>query len=334
MMYIGVDVHSSNCNFSVMDKNGVEIDSAIVETNGRLLIDYIRSIEGPKKLVFEECELSQWLHDILANEVDDLIMSNPVANREYKRAKTDKIDARRLAKLLRGGFITPVYHDGSSRERFRSLMSGYQDVIEEAVRLKNRYKSLHRKNGTRKVGKSVYGDENLLEDFDRSDYKFIGTSIFSILEKLEEERQKYVEEILRVSKGFKEVKYLKTIPGVGDIGAAKIVAGVIDPQRFANKYKYYSYCGLVRHRRISGGKEYGSKKAYGNRMLKCVYKMAADSILRGNSGLRRYYDRLRSRGVSHSNAKNAVSRKVAAISLSLWKHKKRYDDKITDNPLK
>ena len=53
---------------------------------------------------------------------------------------------------------------------------------------------------------------------------------------------------------LKEIKYLKSIPGIGSIQAAKIVSQVIDPERFSSKYKYYSYCGLVRHKRISDGR--------------------------------------------------------------------------------
>ena len=333
-MYIGMDVHSSNCEFCVVNAKGVEVDSATVETNGRLLINYIRSIEGKKKLALEECELSQWLYEILHQDVDELIVCDPVANREYKKAKTDKIDARKLAKLLRGDFLTPVYHDGSEREKFRSVVSAYQDLVEEAVRLKNRYKSLHRKEGRRITGKKLYNDESLLDGFERSDFKFIGERVYRLLQHMEAERQEYVEEIVKRSKKFKEVKYLKTLPGIGDIQSAKIVSQVIDPERFPNKYKYYSYCGLVRHQRMSGGKRYGSKKIWGNRVLKCVYKMAAESALKGTSGLRRYYDQLRSKGINHKDAKNGVSRKIAAISLSVWKQGRKYDDGMISNPLK
>ena len=62
-----------------------------------------------------------------------------------------------------GGFLISVYHDGSKRERFRSLMSGYQDFIEEGVRLKNRYKSLFRKSGKKVKGESFYNDKSFLE---------------------------------------------------------------------------------------------------------------------------------------------------------------------------
>src|SRR3989338_3314267 len=315
--YIGLDAHSSTCTFNVTNEMGSETDNITIETNGRLLVNYIRGIEGIKKLTFEECELSSWLYEILSPEVEELIVCNSVANGDYKKVKTDKMDARKLSKLLRGGFLVSVYHDGSERERFRSLMSGYQDLIEEGVRLKNRYKSLFRKSGKKVKGESVYNDKSFLEGLNRSDFKFIGSQIYELLEKMEESRQEYTKEIIRYGKRFKEIKYLKSIPGIGWIQAAKIVSQFIDPERFASKYKYFSYCGLVRHKRISDGKGYGSAKIWGNRILKCVYKMAGHSALTGKSGLRRYYDSLRSKGINHDNAYNAVSRKIAAISLSV-----------------
>ena len=86
-----------------MKEGGREIDNTTLETNGRLLVKYLRGIEGVKKLTFEECELSNWLYEILRPEVEELIVCNPVANKDYRKVKTDKMDARKLAKLLRGG---------------------------------------------------------------------------------------------------------------------------------------------------------------------------------------------------------------------------------------
>jgi len=321
-----MDAHSSSCTLCVTDAAGREIDNVVLETNGKLLKNYLHSIDGTKKLTFEECELSRWLYSIVSPEVDELIICNPVANKEYKKAKTDKLDARKLAKLLRGGFLTQVFHDGSERERFRNLMSSYQDIIDEGVRLKNRYKSLFRKNGQRIRGEALYNDENLLEGLPRSEDRFIGSHFYRLLANLEQSRQAYIKEICQYSKKFKELKLLKTLPGIGDIQAAKIVSQVVNPHRFETKYKYYSYCGLVRHTRTSADRSYGTRKIWGNRILKCAYKMAGHAVLKGNSQLRVYYDDLRQRGISHDNAYNAVCRKIAAISLSLWKHNKRYDE--------
>jgi transposase len=334
MNYIGIDAHPSTCTFSVVDKDGTEIDNATMETNGRLLKEYLRSLNGKKKATIEECEISNWLFEIIKPEVDELIICNPVANSQYKKAKTDKLDARKLARLLRGNFLTPVFHDGSKREAFRSMISGYQDLIEDATRLKNRYKSLFRKVGEKPRGELIYSDESFLGDLKRPDYKFVGSHLYKLLEIMEESRKEYLKEIKKISTGFKEIKVLKSLPGIGDIQAARIVSQVVDPWRFANKYKYYSYCGLARNAKRSANKNHGSTKIWGNRILKCVYKMAGHSALRGDSALRKCYDNLRTKGVSHKNAYNAVCRKIAAISLSIWKSGKEYDDKILSDTIK
>ena len=331
--YIGLDAHSSTCSFCVMDARGEVVDTVTLSTNGRLLVGYLRNITGKKKLTFEECELSGWLHEILKKEVDELIVCNPVENTAYKKAKTDKLDAKKLADLLRGNYLQEVYHDGSNREKFRDLMSGYQDLVDDAVRIKNRYKSLFRKEGQRITGTALYSDENFLNGLERKDFKFIGEHIYRQLSVMEESRLMYVKEIKKYCRHFKEIKYLKTLPGIADIQAAKIVAQVIDPVRFRDKYKFFSYCGLVRHQQISGDRVYGNKRIWGNRVLKCVYKMAAQSVLKGNSGLRKHYDYLRSKGTGHKNAKNAVSRKIAAISLVLWKNGEKYRDDMITNGL-
>ncbi len=333
LKYIGLDAHMSTSTFSVTDEAGRELDNITIPTNGRLIIDYLKDIPGKKKLTFEECELSNWLYEILKDEVDELIVCNPALNSEYKRKKSDKLDARNLAKLLRGNFLKPVYHDGSKRELFRSLMSGYQDIVNDTIRCKNRYKSLFRRSGIRVTGEAIYRDRERLNKIRRPDLRFIGIQLHYLLTKMDESLNLYQQQILRSHTHFKEITNLKTTPGIGPVQAAKIVAQVISPYRFPNKYKYFSYCGLVRHKRQSGGREYGSKKIWGNRTLKCVYKMAGHSALKGDNALRKYYDYLRKKGLSDKKAYNAVCRKIAAITLSLWKNNTKFNDKMILNNL-
>ena len=215
--YIGMDAHMSSCSFCVMDEKGRELDNVTLPTNGRLIIDYLRNIGGVKKLTFEECELSNWLYGILKDEVDELIVCNPAANKEYKKKKTDKFDARQLANLLRGNFLTPVFHDGSKREKFRGLMSGYQDLVNDNVRLKNRYKSLFRKSGIRVEGEAIYKDRGLLEKIERPDFRFIGIQLYYLLERMDESLGIYQRQISRSRKHFEEIGNLMSIPGIGYI---------------------------------------------------------------------------------------------------------------------
>ena len=145
--YIGLDAHMSTCTFSVLDEKGNIMDNKTIFTNGRLLVEYVQSIPGKKALALEECNLSSWLFEILKHHVNEIVVCNPVENQQYKKAKTDQIDSYRLAQLLRGGFLKPVFHDGSEREKLRIIVSAYQDVVNDMVRLKNRYRALEAHSG-------------------------------------------------------------------------------------------------------------------------------------------------------------------------------------------
>jgi len=329
--YIGLDAHSSTCTFCVTSSTGVELDMTTLTTNGRMLHDYLKGIEGKKILTFEECDLSSWLSTILKESVHKIIVCNPVFNKQYKRAKTDKLDARNLAGLLRGGFLREVYHDGSCQEDLRILVSSYQDVINNIVGLKNRYKALYRRSNVRVNKMNIYTDDQYYKKLPKKNLRFAAKNTLDHLNILEKIRQEYAEEITSQLKSFPESKYLKSIPGIKNIQAAKIIAQVIEPRRFKNKHQFYSYCGLVKHQQISANRCYGSRRAWGNRMLKCVYKMAAQSAVKGNSALRTYYDSLRAKGASDKNPRNAVARKIAAISLSLWRNHKKYDDSMINS---
>lgn len=316
--YMGIDVHSSTCSFCVLDSQGIELDHRTIVTNGRLMIQYLQSFGENVMVAFEECDLSSWLFDLLRNHVRSLIVCNPVANAQYKRAKTDKLDARNLAHLLRGNFLHPVFHDGSGREKLRMLVSGYDDTVQESTRLQNRIEAIRRRSRSPEVTTHA---------------AFVLKQFTERLRQLERMKDEYQRELETQVKRFKETKYLISLPGIAYIQAARIIAHVIDPNRFKNKYKFFAYCGLVRHRRQSGGRDYGTTRIFGNRSLKCVFKMAAHSALRGSGSMRQYYDALRQKGLNGNAARNAVARKLAAVALSLWRKKQLFNEHMILNGL-
>jgi transposase len=312
--YMAIDAHSSTCSFCVVDAQGTEIDQRSIATNGRLLIDYVQSFGKDVVVAFEECDLSCWLFDLLRKHVRELIVCHPAANAEYKRAKTDKLDALRLAQLLRGGFLHPVFHDGSEREKLRILVSNYDDCVRDIVRMKNRLKAINRRKGLSK-------DKTFINHM-----SFVKERLTFQLEPLIQTRDIYHKKLEASVRRFEETKYLISAPGIKYIQAARIIAQVVDPLRFKNKYKFFAYCALVRHPRISNKRFYGTTHIWGNRTLKCVFKMAAHSALRGDNALKTYYESLRLKGISDQNARNAVARKIAALTLSLWRNKQRFNE--------
>ena len=87
---------------------------------------------------------------------------------------------------------------------------------------------------------------------------------------------------------------------------------------------------LARHIEISDGRIYGNRRIHGRSELKDAFIGAAESVLRFDGSLWKYYDRLRRKGLSHDDARRSVARKIAAICLSILKNSSTFDDQYEE----
>jgi hypothetical protein len=109
--YIGLDAHATSCTFAVLSERGRRLDSAVVETNGRALVKFLRSVPGNKHLCLEEGTQSAWLYEVLRGHVRELVVTH--AHERKQGPKDDqRDDAFHLAESLRLGAVSPVYKDG------------------------------------------------------------------------------------------------------------------------------------------------------------------------------------------------------------------------------
>ena len=116
--YIGLDAHSKNSFFVVMDSRGKIRRRVKVPTTEATLLEVVRSLDGSKALAPEETGVSQWVYLLLKDEVTELVVCDPAANPKNNGAKTDFIDAAELAHLLRVGRLKPVFHSADAIRRY------------------------------------------------------------------------------------------------------------------------------------------------------------------------------------------------------------------------
>jgi hypothetical protein len=84
---------------------------SILETKAATILQFFAGLRGTLSVTFEEGTWSAWLYDLLHARVDQLVVCNPRKNALLKDGnKSARIDARKLAKLLRGNQLKPVYH--------------------------------------------------------------------------------------------------------------------------------------------------------------------------------------------------------------------------------
>jgi transposase len=317
--YIALDWAQHNMAIARLTNGSSKIKTIDVPVDIENLKLHLKRLKGRRILTFEETTTSQWLYTELRDLVEDIVICDPYRNRLLSDGpKTDRIDAEKLAQLLKAGLLKAVYHSGNRFIDLRKLVSGYEDLVKSGVRLKNQRSALLRGQGKDKKEKSLDHpiDCFVLKDLDN------GITVY------ESRKNKYEQAIKKSVKQHREISSLDSIPGIGPIGAVKIAAIVVDPRRFQEKGRWLSFCGLIKHEKISGGRSYGRRKSRYCRTLKSVFKTAALSVIRGQSNhwLRDYYEYLiHEKRYPEYQARHALARKIAIVTLGVFKSGKQFD---------
>ncbi|MEO7161737.1 MAG: transposase [Bdellovibrionia bacterium] len=329
--YIGIDAHSATCTGVVVNEKGDLLIREKFQTTEGNLIGFVRRLpSGRKSLTFEEATLAQWLYVTLKEEVDELIVCNPVYVAKKQGAKTDFRDALHLAQELRTGHLKGVYHDESHWIELRTLVNGYLALVQEIVRTKNRLKAVFRAEAIATSQSNFYTSKELTKQLSHSSGKFVAESLYEQIQSLEKFKIEYKLNFKKNLKRYKPIRNLTSIPGIDLIRASVITAVVCMPHRFANKHQFWGYCMLVRYIQTSDGRIYGNKRVHGRAELRDIFLGAAESVMRTDTSLRHYWDKLRTKGVKVKDAKIALARKIAAVCLCLLKNNETYNDNFKE----
>ena len=315
--YIAIDWSILNMAIARMTTKSNKITVIDVPSDIVDLKVYLKNLRGTKIVTIEETTTTQWLYTELKEYFDKIVICDPLRNRLLSEGpKTDKIDASKLVQLLKANLVKEVYHSTDKFLYLRRVISGYEDLVKAGVRLKNQRYALLRacgKKGDKDSKLESQGDQFVLECLDRQ------------IEVYTKEKKGYEEEFKRLARKYPEIKQQKSLPGISDINAVKIVSRIVTPYRFINNGHYLSYAGLIKLDRISGGRSYGKKTPRFCRQLKSVYKSGVLAAIGGNNPINDYYEYLiQEKGYPDYNARHKACRRLAILSLGVFKSGRKY----------
>jgi transposase len=155
--YIGLDVHQATISVVVLDSSGHLVMESIIETKAATILQLLHGLSGSLYLTFEEGTCATWLHDLLQPHVRKVVVCDPRKNALLKAGnKNDRIDAGKLADLLRNGLLSPVYHGENGVRVLKELARGYLTLTRDTTRVMNRLKALYRSWAIPCAGQRVY----------------------------------------------------------------------------------------------------------------------------------------------------------------------------------
>ncbi len=320
-----------------MNEKGEASVPVRVEHAGSELRKYLATLPPGAPVALEAGGGWYWFVDALEQAGLKPHLANPLEAKKQMpgRNKTDKLDARGLATLLRVGTLPEVWIPPSKLRDLRGLLRTRLSMRRQASVLKNRIQAAIRRYGLRQDAyRDLFSKQAhalLMRYLDGLPEQtcYATTQEYQILSQIELHIDRLETRIREAICKVGWVRLLKTMPGVGDILGAVIYIEIGEAKRFPTGAHLAAYAGLTPTVHSSGGKtHYGPTSPAANHYLKWAFVEAANAIVMhrdkyGEHHVGTLYQRLKEHKC-HGKAATAVARHLAESSWWILNREKEY----------
>ncbi len=329
MRAVGLDVHLDFCEVAVVEDGEVR-SAGRIETKPEQIELFAGSL-GPEDRVALEVTGNAWeIARILEAHVAQVLVVSPSdTGIRQARAKTDRLDARTLARLLAAGSLDAVWRPDRQTWVMRRRLSRRGQLVWARSRAKN---EIHAVLMRQLVGRPPFSDlfgvkarKWLAELQLASEERESLDSAMRQIEFLDSEIAEVERLIASDALESTEIRRLMGVPGVNVIVAASFLAAIGDIHRFENPRKLVGYLGLDPRGRQSGPgpAAHGHISKQGSIRARHALVEACWSAVRQPGPLHAFYDRIRARR-GHSVAIVAAARKLACLFWALLTREQDY----------
>jgi transposase len=310
-----------------MDEKGKVVKEKRIRNTVESLEEFVESVEPESKLALEAVGNWYYFYELLEKKGVNVFLSHPKKTKAIASAKikTDKIDAKILAHLLRTDLLPLSYIPPKQIRDLREVIRYRASLVKERTVIKNRIKSVLLKNGVtvdgnygQKMRKKVLG-LSLRECFIQELKGY-----FCLLESFGFQIKQVDKTIRELALEREETRLLMTMPGIGYYSALLIYAEIGEIERFPSPGHLCSYAGLVPSVRSSGGKtRHGHITKEGSKWLRWILVEVSRHIAQGSV---RFYALSKRVEKKHgkSAARIAVAREALRVIYRMLKHKEPF----------
>lgn len=273
-----------------------------------------------------------WLADLCAREGIAFVLGHALYMKAIHggKAKNDKIDAHKIAALLRGGMMPQAYVYPAEMRSTRDLLRRRMHLMRQRAGLLTHIQLTNQQYNLPDIGKKIAYRSNrdgVAERFADPSVQLNVTFDLKRIGFYDDLLNEIELEILRHAKKHdaNTLHLLDSVPGVGKILGLVLLYEIHDISRFPTVQDFASYCCLVKPKKESAGKVYGSSgNKIGNAHLKWAFSEAAVGFLRNNPQGQAYLARLENK---HGKAKalTALAHKLARAVYHMLQRKEAFD---------
>ena len=298
--YCGIDLHARSMYVCVLNQDG----DIVMHRNMKASPDTFLRTVAPYRddlVVAVECVFTwYWLADLCAQEGIPFVLGHALYMKAIHggKAKNDKIDAHKIAVLLRGGMLPQAYVYPAEMRATRDLLRRRMYLSRKRAELLAPIQNTNSQYNLPEIGKKLASKANRDGVAERFPDPAVQKSMEVDLALIGYYDHLLSDVELHIVKAAKQhdaqsLYLLQTVPGIGKILSLVLLYEIHDIQRFPRVQDFVSYCRLVKCAKESAGKRYGtSGSKIGNAYLKWAFSEAAVLFLRDNPAGQKYLARL------------------------------------------
>ncbi len=290
--YAGIDLHARTMHVCVLDHDGTVVFDRNLPARPDALLRALAPFRDGL-VVGVECMFAwYWLADLCRKEAIPFALGHALYMKAIHggKAKNDRIDAGKIARLLRGGTFPLAYAYPRGMRETRDLLRRRTYLVRKRAELLTHLQILNAQYNLAPFPKKLSfaanrAEMDVAQRFTDPSVQKSAAVDLALVDRLDELIADLERHLTRTAKVDDVQTYhrLRTIPGVGPVLALILLYELHDVQRFATAGQFLSYARLVRCAHESAGKKVGSGgKKIGNAHLRWAFAEAACLFLRGS----------------------------------------------------
>jgi transposase len=300
--YAGIDLHARTMHLCVVDAAGTVVFDKGLPCRPEALL---RALEPFRDglVVGAECMFAwYWLADLCVEKDIPFVLGHALYMRAIHggKAKNDRIDAGKIARLLRGGTFPIAYAYPKGMRATRDLLRRRTYLVRKRAELMTHLQILNAQYNLAPFPKKLSfaanrTEMNVAARFAEPNVQKSAAADLAIIDALDAQIGALELYLVRTAKvdDVQTFHRLRSIPGVGKVLVLILLYEMHDVARFASAGQFLSYARLVRCAHESAGKKLGSGgKKIGNAHLRWAFAEAACLFLRGSERAKKWKERV------------------------------------------
>jgi transposase len=301
--YCGIDLHARTMYLCILNQAGEIVLHRQMKAAPEPFLKAIAPYRDDLVVCVECIFTWYWLADLCAQEGMPFVLGHALYMKAIHggKAKNDKIDAHKIAVLLRGGMLPQTYVYPAEMRATRDLLRRRMHLMRKRAELLAHIQNTNSQYNLPEIGKKLAYKANRDGVAERFPEPAIQKSIavdLTLIDTYDRLLTDLELDLVKTAKAHDAQTFyrLRSIPGIGKILALVLLYAIHDIHRFPRVQEFVSYCRLVKCAKESAGKRYGtSGKKIGNAHLKWAFSEAAVLFLRNNPAGQKYLARLERR---------------------------------------